>query len=83
MTKQWSNSGQKYQNDINPPNDISFDPKSDVESEFIGFESKSGLHGRERPSVDRLTVHVNKGPKFGLGLSISWTDSDAGPRLSF
>ena len=29
------------------------------------------------------SVHVDNGPKFVLRPSISWTNSDAGPRLSF
>ena len=46
-------------------------------------ENGSGLHGRRWPSADLPTVHVDNRPKFGLISSISWTNSDAGPRLSF
>ena len=44
---------------------------------------RAGLRGRRRPFPDRLPVHVDNGPKFGLRPTISWTNSDFGPRLSF
>ena len=41
--------------------------------------TKTGVCG---PSTCPL-VHVDNGPEFVLRLSISWTNSDAGPTLSF
>ena len=37
----------------------------------------------DQASSDGPPVHVYNRPKFKLRPSISWTDSDAGPRLSF
>ena len=41
--------------------------------------TKTAVYG---PST-RPSVHVDNGPKFVLRPSISWTNLDAGPRLSF
>ena len=41
--------------------------------------TKTAVYG---PSI-RPPVHVDNGPKFGHRPSISWTESDNRPRLSF
>ena len=46
-------------------------------------ESKAGISGLCDSHSNGPAVHMDNGPKFKHRLSISWTESDAGPRLSF
>ena len=50
---------------------------------FESLMCEQGLRGRRRSSTDRPPVHMGNGPKFKLRPFMSWTDSDARPRLSF